>query len=261
MEVRRKAMSEPVISIKNVHKEFVLNESAAASLKTLILWWKSKPAQRQLHVLKGFDLEVNSGECVALIGRNGAGKSTLLSLVANVYKPTSGEIEVNGRIAPLLELGAGFHPDLSGRENILFNAMMLGLSREDALERTESIISFAEIENQIDAPVRTYSSGMQARLGFAIAAHVDADILIVDEVLSVGDIAFEQKCFKFIDEFKESGGTVLFVSHALPTVKRASDRVVWLENGTVRKIGLAEDVIPAYQEELLDHAKAQTAPE
>lgn len=248
MEICRKAMrSGAAIAITGIRKSFVLSHSGAASLKTALLWWKRKRVEK-LEVLRGLDLEIRHGECVALVGRNGAGKSTLLSLISRIYKPTEGEIVVDGRIAPLLELGAGFHPDLTGLENILYNGMILGLTRKEVNERTPAIVEFAELESHIDSPVRTYSSGMLARLGFSIAAHVDADILIVDEVLAVGDYSFEKKCYDFIDSFRARGGTILFVSHNPDAVRRVSDRVVWLAKGEVRMDGGVEEVLSAYLE-------------
>lgn len=232
------------ISIRQLKKEFRLSHSG--SLKTALLWWRKKRIER-FEVLKGLDIEVRKGECVALVGRNGAGKSTLLSLLSRIYKPSSGTIEVHGKIAPLLELGAGFHPDLSGLENILFNGVILGLTREQVKERMDSIVEFSELRNHIDAPVRTYSSGMLARLGFSIAVHVDAEILIVDEVLAVGDFAFEEKCYARIAEFKRQGGTILFVSHQIEAIRRVADRCVWLKNGQVAMDGDPEEVIQAYQ--------------
>jgi ABC-type polysaccharide/polyol phosphate transport system ATPase subunit len=163
-----------------------------------------------------------------------------------VYKPDSGSISVHGRIAPLLELGAGFHPDLPGAENVVFNGMILGLKRAEIRARVGDILGFAELERHADAPVRTYSSGMLARLGFSVAAHVDADILIVDEVLAVGDYSFEQKCYQTIEEFQAKGGTILFVSHNMDHIRRISNRVLWLEKGSVRMDGPPERVIPHY---------------
>lgn len=234
------------IEISDLHKEFILSHSGVGSLKTLALWWKKKSYEK-LQVLKGINLNVENGECVAIVGRNGAGKSTLLSLIACVYKPTSGKLVVHGRLAPLLELGAGFHPDLSGQENILFNGMILGLTRKEVLERTPQIVEFAELEQHIDAPVRTYSSGMLARLGFSVAVHVDADILIVDEVLAVGDFSFEQKCYRRIEEFRSQGGTILFVSHNASAVRRVADRCVWLDNGQIADEGDPEAVLKSYE--------------
>jgi lipopolysaccharide transport system ATP-binding protein len=236
----------PTISIKNLRKEFRLSHSGAGSIKSALLWWKKRRIE-QLEVLKGLDLEVFPGECVAVIGRNGAGKSTMLSLLARVYKPTSGEVTVTGRIAPLLELGAGFHADLTGIENIFFNGIILGLTRKEIRARMDEIVAFSELEHHIDSPVRTYSSGMLARLGFSVAMHVDADVLLVDEVLAVGDFEFERKCFAKIDEFKNNGGTILFVSHEMPDVRRVATRCVWLKQGVIKQQGSPEEIIPLYE--------------
>lgn len=238
-------MSDPLIRVSGLHKRFQVSHSGVASIKTLLLWWRRRELVT-LEVLKGVSLELRRSECVAVVGRNGAGKSTLLSLLARVYKPTSGTVEVRARLAPLLELGAGFHPDLSGRENILFNGMVLGLSRKEARERTEAIIDFAELQGHIDAPVRTYSSGMIARLGFSVAVHVDAEALLVDEVLAVGDLAFERKCYDRIERFRADGGGILFVSHNMEAVRRVADRVLWIRDGVVEAAGTADEVIPAY---------------
>ena len=239
-------IAEPAIVVTELRKEFLLSHAGAASLKTALLWWKRRNLEH-LQVLKGITFDVPKGECVAIVGRNGAGKSTLLSLMSRVYKPTSGSVKVNGRMAPLLELGAGFHPDLTGLENVLFNGMILGLKRAEVNDRLQQIVDFAEIAHHIDAPVRSYSSGMLARLGFSIAAHVDAEILIVDEVLAVGDYAFEKKCYDYIDGFKARGGTILFVSHNPEAVLRVADRCIWLANGEIRMDGLAKPVLDAYQ--------------
>lgn len=233
-----------MISLRHLSKSFRLSHSS--SLKTAILG-KSKRSIEHLSVLNDLSLEINKGECVALVGRNGAGKSTLLSIISKIYKPSSGEVIVNGRIAPLLELGAGFHPDLTGLENIIFNGVILGLTRKQVEAKLGEIIAFSELEHQIDSPIRTYSSGMLARLGFSIATHVDADILIVDEVLAVGDFAFEQKCYERIETFKQAGGTILFVSHQMESILKVADRCVWLENGQVRMNGLPVEIIAAYR--------------
>jgi len=239
-------MPEVAISIKDLRKEFSLNTSGANSLKTAMLWWR-KRTKLHLEVLKGISFDVNSGECVAVVGRNGAGKSTLLALMARVYKQTSGTIEIKGRLAPLLELGAGFHDDLTGLENIYFNAIILGLTREQVRERIDKIVAFSELGEHVNAPTRTFSTGMIARLGFSIAVHVDADILLVDEVLAVGDFEFEKKCYAKIDEFRASGGTILVVSHNTHAVRRMADRCVWLHKGHVKMIGKPDEVIPVYE--------------
>lgn len=238
-------MSESIVSIRNLKKTFLLSHSGAGSLKTALLWWKRRRLE-ELEVLRGINLEVPRGQTTALVGRNGAGKSTLLSLIARVYKPTSGEIEVRGRVAPLLELGAGFHPDLTGRENVFFNGVILGLTRKEILARTEEIIDFAELHKHIDAPVRSYSSGMLARLGFSVAVHVDADLLIVDEVLAVGDYAFEAKCNQRIREYRANGGSILFVSHNLDHIRNLADRCVWLHHGLIEREGTPDEVLEAY---------------
>lgn len=238
-------MNESIVSIRELRKTFLLSHSGAGSLKTALLWWKRRRLEK-LEVLRGIDLEVPRGQTTALVGRNGAGKSTLLSLIARVYKPTSGTIEVRGRVAPLLELGAGFHPDLSGRENVFFNGVILGLTRKEILARTDEIIDFAELHRHIDAPVRSYSSGMLARLGFSVAVHVDADLLIVDEVLAVGDYAFEAKCNDRIRQYRANGGSILFVSHNLDHVRSLADRAVWLHHGLIEKQGTPDEVLDAY---------------
>jgi lipopolysaccharide transport system ATP-binding protein len=236
----------PALSVRSLDKVFRVSASGIASLKTMLLWWKRRE-MRTIHVLKGVSFDVMPGECVAVVGRNGAGKSTLLSLIARVYKPTSGEVIVKGRMAPLLELGAGFHPDLTGYENIYFNGIILGLTRKEMQSRIDRIIEFSELGSHVHQPTRTYSSGMLARLGFAVAVHVDADVLIVDEVLAVGDFDFEQKCYAKIDEFRAQGGTILFVSHDLDAIRRVADRCVWLHDGHIREIGPPDQILPRYE--------------
>ncbi len=241
-------MSEFAIRMKDLRKDFAVSHAGIASLKSLIVFWKKRNIVK-LDVLKGVSIDVRKGECLAIIGKNGAGKSTLLSLLARIYKPTSGTMEVNGRVAPLLELGAGFHPDLTGIENVYFNGVILGLSREEIQRRLPSIVEFSELGDAVEAPVRTFSSGMMARLGFSIAVHVDADILIVDEVLAVGDQRFEKKCLQRVEEFRQNGGTILLVSHQLDTVEEFADRCIWLDQGVVRLEGNPADVISAYRAE------------
>ena len=239
-------MTSSAISVTNLRKEFLLSHSGIGSLKTLFLWWH-RPNLEHLKVLQGITFNVRRGESVAVVGRNGAGKSTLLSLLARVYRPTSGEVLVNGRVAPLLELGAGFHPDLTGIENVFFNGVILGLTRKEIRERLPDIIEFSGLKKHIDAPVRTFSSGMLARLGFACAVHVDADILLIDEVLAVGDFEFEQKCYAAIEAFRKSGGSILFVSHSMDAVRRVADRVIWLKNGLIEAQGDPEATILRYE--------------
>jgi lipopolysaccharide transport system ATP-binding protein len=195
--------------------------------------------------LQSVTIEVYRGETIGVIGRNGSGKSTFLQLVCGTLAPTSGSVRVNGRIAALLELGAGFNPEFTGRENVYLSASILGLTKEEIDARYEAITEFAGIGDFVNQPVKIYSSGMYARLAFAVAAHVDADILIVDEILAVGDAAFTQRCMRFIRNFKERG-TILFVSHDTASVLNLCDRCIWLESGTVREIGLSKDVCHKY---------------
>jgi len=189
---------------------------------------------------------VEPGQTFGIIGRNGSGKSTMLKLVAGISRPTSGQVEVNGRVSALIELGAGFHPEISGRENVFINGIMLGLSKREIAHRFEEIVAFAELEEFIDAPVKTYSSGMYMRLGFAVAIHVDPDILLVDEVLAVGDESFGHKCLDKFADFKRRGKTILLVTHSLGVVERFCDSALWLDRGRVRGLGDPRRVIDAY---------------
>lgn len=239
-------MSEVVIQVEELRKSFLLSHSGAGGLKSALLWWRKRQIER-LEVLKGISFDLQKGETIAIVGKNGAGKSTLLSLLARVYKPSSGTIDVRGRIAPLLELGAGFHPDLTGIENVTFNGVILGLTRKEVLNRLPDIIAFSELEKHIDSPVRTYSSGMLARLGFAVAVHVDAEILLVDEVLAVGDNSFQEKCFDRISEFRSQGGSILFVSHNADYILRVADRCLWLQQGLIHAEGDPKEIMARYE--------------
>jgi ABC-type polysaccharide/polyol phosphate transport system ATPase subunit len=196
--------------------------------------------------LKGVTFDVPAGRTFAIIGRNGSGKSTALKLVAGITKPTTGTVTVNGRISALIELGAGFHPEISGRENVYINGIMLGLTKREITRRFAEIVEFAELQDFIDAPVKTYSSGMYMRLGFAVAIHVDPDILLVDEVLAVGDEGFTHKCLDKFSEFKRRGKTILLVTHALSLVERFCDEALWLDSGKIRGSGDPKRVVGAY---------------
>ena len=196
--------------------------------------------------LKNISFEVLAGETVGIIGKNGAGKSTILGLLAGVLKPTLGEMNVHGRLAPLLQLGAGFHGELSGRENILLNGILLGMLKQEVEEQVDSIIEFSEIGKFIDQPIRTYSSGMKARLGFSVAIHCEPDILLLDEVLSVGDQDFQEKCIEKMLGFKTSGKTIIFDSHSIPQIEQICERVLWIEKGEVFLSGKPEEVLPIY---------------
>jgi len=201
---------------------------------------------REFWALHDVDFEIVRGEALGIIGRNGAGKSTLLKVISRILRPTAGQVWVRGTVAPLIELGAGFHPELTGRENIFLNGAMLGFSQADMEARFKGVVEFAELLDFIDAPLRTYSSGMMARLGFAIASDVDPDILIIDEVLSVGDEAFQHKCLARMQSFRARGTTILFVSHALDAVQRLCDRAIWIDQGVVRYSGPVHDAAEAY---------------
>ena len=211
-----------------------------------------KPAET-FTALQDVSLRVATGETVGVIGPNGSGKSTLLKLVAGITKPTSGTVNVKGRISALIELGAGFHPEISGRENVFINGIMLGLSKREVLQKFEEIVEFAELEEFIDAPVKTYSSGMYARLGFAVAIHVNPDVLLVDEILAVGDQGFTHKCLDKFAEFRRRGKTILLVTHSLSLVERFCDDAVWLDSGLIKAVGDPKRVVDAY----LSHVESQ----
>ncbi|HCR64673.1 MAG TPA: sugar ABC transporter ATP-binding protein [Serratia liquefaciens] len=238
------------IEFKNVTKRYPLYHHIGSGIKELIF-----NPRRALSLLSGrsylaiedISFQVQKGESVALIGRNGAGKSTSLGLVAGVMKPSSGTVSVVGRVASMLELGGGFHPELTGRENIRLNATLLGLRRKELKQRLDKIIEFSELGEFIDEPIRVYSSGMLAKLGFSVITQVDPDILIIDEVLAVGDIAFQRKCLNTINEFKKKGVTILFVSHNLEDVEKICDKVIWIENHKMRDMGDAHSVISQYK--------------
>jgi homopolymeric O-antigen transport system ATP-binding protein len=233
------AAVEPlIIKLEAVGKAFRRFERQPFLLRNLLLRMVGRaPRPKEFWPLRGVSFEVRRGETVGLIGQNGSGKSTLLRLIAGACFPTEGQISVRGRIAPLLALGAGFLPDMTGRECVEINATALGLSREEIRERLEDMLRFAELNDFVETPVRYYSSGMMARLGFSVAVHTDPDLLLVDEVLAVGDHNFQQKCINRIEELRASGTTIMFVSHAADTVRRLCDRVLWLRDGHLIRDG------------------------
>ena len=234
-----------VIEVKDVYKNFNVYYDKANTVKERLLrFGKGKKEQRD--ILKGINLSISKGEVVGLIGVNGSGKSTLLKLMTKIIYPNKGTITTKGKLTSLLELGAGFHPDFSGRENIYFNASIFGLTRNEIYERLDDIIKFSELENFIDNPVRTYSSGMYMRLAFSVAINVDAEILLIDEILSVGDEHFQEKCLKKIEELKSQGVTIVFVTHGMGTVRRFCTRAVWLHEGVIQKDGNIDEVIDEY---------------
>ena len=236
------------IIVNNVSKIFYVFMDKANSLKEKMLFWKRNKRETR-EVLKDVSLTIKNGEAVALIGVNGSGKSTLLKLMTKIIYPTKGEIVTNGKLTSLLELGAGFHPDFSGRENIYFNASIFGLTKKQIDARLEEIIEFSELRDFIDNPVRTYSSGMFMRLAFAVAINVDADILLVDEILSVGDQHFQEKCLNKMKELKAQGKTMVFVTHSLGSARELCDRAVWLNKGRIQLDGDVNEVIDEYLKE------------
>jgi len=239
------------ISVESASRRFRVREQEARTLKDLfVLRGRTKPTD--VWALRDVSVSVAPGEAVGLIGRNGSGKTTLLRLVAGIIKPTSGRVHAEGRIGSLLELGAGFHPDFTGRENVFLNGAIQGLRRAEIRERFDEIVGFAEIEHAIDRPVRTYSSGMTMRLGFAIAAFLDADILLLDEVFAVGDESFQRKCFGRIFQFKQAGGTIVFVSHDAAAVERLCERSVLLDAGSVSFDGPTREAVVRYRRALAD---------
>lgn len=239
---------EVKIKVENVYKTFNIYLDKANSIKEKLLFW-SRNNKEKREVLKNINLNIKKGEAVALIGVNGSGKSTLLKLMTKIIYPNKGKVETYGKLTSLLELGAGFHPDFSGRENIYFNASIFGLTKKEIDNRLEQIIEFSELGKFIDNPVRTYSSGMFMRLAFAVAINVDAEILLVDEILSVGDQHFQEKCLNKMKELKEEGKTMVFVTHSLESVKQLCNRAVWLHNGEIKKDGQPEEVIEEYLKE------------
>jgi|RhiMethySRZTD1v2_1073278.scaffolds.fasta_scaffold125989_2 lipopolysaccharide transport system ATP-binding protein len=202
-------------------------------------------------VLSGITFSVKQGQTLSIIGRNGSGKSTLLKVLAGIYRVDHGRVRVHGRIGALLELGTGFHPEFSGRENVLINGVILGLSKKEVRQRFDQIVQFAGLEASIDEPVKTYSSGMYMRLGFAVAVHADLDILLIDEILAVGDAAFQLKCFDKIAEFRQHGKTIILISHDLASVEQLSDEVLWLDRGVIREQGKPQRVINQYRCDML----------
>jgi ABC-type polysaccharide/polyol phosphate transport system ATPase subunit len=236
-----------------VSRRFRVHARETRTLKDLLVA-RGRPGGEDVWALRGVSLEINPGEAVGLVGRNGSGKSTLLRVLAGIIKPTGGRIQVDGRIGSLLELGAGFHPDFSGRENVFLNGSIQGLRRADIHSRFDEIVAFAELEHAIDRPVRTYSSGMAMRLGFAIAAFLEADILLLDEVFAVGDENFQRKCFGVIAAFKDRGGTILFVSHDARSVERLCERSVLLSDGEKAFDGPTHEAIVRYRRLLADEA-------
>lgn len=245
--------SRNAIEVRNMSKYFKVEYDKANTLKDKLLHWKRHNVERH-QVLNNINLNIRKGETVALIGTNGSGKSTLLKLMTKIIFPNTGEITTNGKLTSLLELGAGFHQDFTGRENIYFNASIFGLTRKDIEARIDDIIEFSELGTFIDNPVRTYSSGMYMRLAFSVAINVDADILLIDEILAVGDQHFQDKCYKKLEELKNSGKTIVIVTHSLDVVKKLCHRAIWIYKGEVRLDGDPVYVIDEYLDQVAkDH--------
>lgn len=243
-------MSDPIIQFEQVTKTYTLCTHISGGIKTFL--FHLPQAIRQLRrnkftALDAVSLSVAPGESLGVIGPNGAGKSTLLALIAGVLRPNGGRVRVRGRVLPLLELGAGFHPELMGRENILLNGVLMGLTRAEVAGRMERIIAFSELGEFIDQPVRTYSNGMLGRLGFSVVANLDPEVLLVDEVLTVGDMAFQAKCMDRMQQFQTRGVTMVFVSHDMHAVRTVCGRALWLDHGRVKMIGDSEAVTAAYE--------------
>jgi ABC-2 type transport system ATP-binding protein/lipopolysaccharide transport system ATP-binding protein len=242
------SMSEPVIIMEEVSVRYRIPRERYQTFKEFAIRRLQGRVQfEELLALDKVSLEVHSGEVFGLVGANGAGKTTLLRVVARVMRPTNGRIIVRGRVAPLLAMGAGFHPELTGRENVFLNGTLLGYTRDQIEENLKWIVDFADLGGSIDAPLRTYSSGMVARLGFAVATAIMPDILIVDEVLSVGDIAFQEKSAARIREFREAGATILLVSHSMESVKKMCNRAAWLDHGRLMELGEAAQVVEKFE--------------
>jgi ABC-2 type transport system ATP-binding protein len=234
-----------VIKVTDIRKKFSVYYDKGRTIKEKFLF-KNRNRHEDRWVLKGITFEVKKGEALGLVGKNGCGKSTLLKLLTKIMYPDSGSIEIKGRVSSLIELGAGFHPDMSGRENIYINASIFGLTKKEIDERIQDIIDFSELEEFIDNPVRTYSSGMYMRLAFSVAINVNADILLIDEILAVGDANFQAKCFDKLRELKASGITIIIVTHDTNTVERFCNKAIWINNGIIRESGTSAKVVDAY---------------
>ena len=234
------------IKVEGVTKSFKVYYDKASTLKERIVFWKKRNQSELFTALKNIDLTIEKGETVGLIGVNGSGKSTLLKLMTKIIYPTKGKIETVGKLTSLLELGAGFHNDFTGRENIYFNASIFGLTKKEIDARIDDIIEFSELGEFIDNPVRTYSSGMYMRLAFSIAINVDAEILLIDEILAVGDQHFQEKCYNKLRELKKSDKTIVIVSHDLGNIENLCTRAVWIHEGVIQKAGIPKDVIKEY---------------
>ena len=263
---------EIIVSIRNLHKYYEIYQKPSDRLKQLIFsgLMKSKTISSRFNRLPGavakkyysefwalhnINLEIHRGESIGIIGRNGSGKSTLLQIICGILKPSSGDLYLSGRVAALLELGSGFNPEFTGRENVFLNARVLGLKQKEIIERYEQIISFADIGEFIDQPVKTYSSGMFVRLAFAVQAHIDADLIVIDEALAVGDVFFRQKCYRRLEELRSSGVAIILVSHSMPDIEQYCDRAILLDRGSSVFVGTAREAVRHYY--IIEQAKSE----
>lgn len=242
--------TEPAIVVTDVVKQFKLFKDRRTNLKEVLTQRRRRNRYEMFPALRGVSMEIPRGSTFGLIGHNGSGKSTLLKLVAGIHRPTSGTVEARGRISALLELGAGFHPELSGRDNIYLNGAILGMGRRQIDAALDQIVEFSGIEEFIDTPVKVYSSGMYVRLGFSIAVNLDPEILVVDEIVAVGDEEFQRRCFEHLHELRSRGVTIIFVTHSMALVRQLCDQVAWLDHGTVRAIGSPGEVVDDYMAEV-----------
>ena len=241
-------MKEIAISVENVEKSFKIYKDKGYTLKERILFFKSRNAYVKNNILRGISFDIEKGDILGIVGKNGSGKSTLLKLITKIIYPDSGNIKINGKVSSLIELGAGFHPDMTGRENIYINASIYGLTKKEIDSKLDTIIKFSELEEFIDSPIRTYSSGMYMRLAFSVAINVEAEILLIDEILSVGDANFQAKCFRKMQELKDSGITIVIVSHDLHTMEKLCNKVIWIESGKIKRSGIPNEVLKEYIE-------------
>jgi lipopolysaccharide transport system ATP-binding protein len=242
-------MKKPIIVFDHVYKSYPLYHHITGGVKNLLFHLPSALdaiRNSRYEALKDISFEVKKGEAVGIIGRNGAGKSTILGLIAGVLKPSKGGVIVKRKASALLELGAGFHKELTGRENIMLNGIIMGLTKAEVLKKLDEIIEFSELSEFIDQPIRVYSSGMLARLGFSVVACLDPDILLIDEILAVGDLEFQKKCIDKMMGFKKSGVTIIFVSHSMPDIVKICDRAIWIENHTVKMLEEPQVVVMSY---------------
>ena len=239
------------VTVQGIKKSFRLPHEKQSSLKQAVLNFRQTKSYEVLDVLKDVSFEVRQGEFFGIVGRNGSGKSTLLKTIAGIYIPSSGTVTLNGLLTPFIELGIGFNPELTGRDNVYLNGAIFGMSRKQVVEKYDEIVAFSELERFMDQKLKNYSSGMQVRLAFSIAVQARGQILLLDEVLAVGDAKFQQKCYDYFDELKRQGQTVIFISHDMGGVKRFCDRAMMLKDGKIAKIGNVEEVAELYMKENL----------